>query len=93
MEAKAKSGAPAPKAASKAEKKEQAVPRKADPAPAVPGPEHSPHQDGAPGAEAAAGCSLWHRLSGTPETLSHWWCCYCCRSHLAGNVATGKKKV
>ncbi|GAA6233636.1 cell cycle exit and neuronal differentiation protein 1-like [Lates japonicus] len=54
MEAKAKSGAPAPKAASKVEKKEPAAPRKADPAPAAPEPEHPPSQDGAAEAEAAA---------------------------------------
>lgn len=54
MEAKAKTGAPAPKAASKAEKKEPAAPRKADPAPAAPEPEHPPPQDGAAEAEAAA---------------------------------------
>lgn len=55
MEAKAKTGAPAPKAASKTEKKEPAAPRKADPAPATPEPEHPPPQDGAAEAEAAAG--------------------------------------
>lgn len=53
MEAKAKSTAPAPKAASKAEKKEPAPPRKADPVPATPEPELPPPQDG--GAEAEAG--------------------------------------
>lgn len=54
MEAKAKTGAPAPKAASKVEKKEPAAPaRKADPAPAAPEPEHPPPQDGAAEAEAA----------------------------------------
>lgn len=53
MEAKAKSGAPAPKAASKAEKKDPAPPKKADPAPAVPEPELPPPQDGAADAEAA----------------------------------------
>ncbi|XP_071388003.1 cell cycle exit and neuronal differentiation protein 1-like [Centroberyx affinis] len=51
MEAKAKSGAPAPKAAPKAEKKEPAAPRKADPAPAAPEPEAPPAQDGAAEAE------------------------------------------
>lgn len=51
MEAKAKSGVPAPKATTKAEKKEPAAPRKADPAPE---PEHPPPQDGAAEAEAAA---------------------------------------
>lgn len=56
MEAKGKTGASAPKAASKAEKKEPAVPRKADPAPApaTPEPEQPPPQDGAAEAEAAA---------------------------------------
>ncbi len=54
MEAKAKTGAPAPKAASKVEKKEPVAPRKADPAPAAPEPEHPPPQDGAAEAEAAA---------------------------------------
>lgn len=44
MEAKPKSGAPAPKAASKAEKKE--APKKAEPAPATPEPEIAPPQDG-----------------------------------------------
>lgn len=56
MEAKAKSGAPAPKAAPKAEKKEPAAPRKAEPAPAAPAapePEQPPPQDGAAEAEAA----------------------------------------
>lgn len=53
MEAKAKSGAPVPKAASKVEKKEPAAPRKADPAPAAPEPEQPPPQDGAAEAEAA----------------------------------------
>lgn len=52
MEAKTKSGAPAPKAASKAEKKE--APKKAEPAPATPEPEIAPPQDGAE-AEAEAG--------------------------------------
>lgn len=58
MEAKGKTGASAPKAASKAEKKEPAAPRKADPAPApapaTPEPEQPPPQDGAAEAEAAA---------------------------------------
>uniref|UniRef100_A0A3Q2PVW7 Si:ch73-119p20.1 n=1 Tax=Fundulus heteroclitus TaxID=8078 RepID=A0A3Q2PVW7_FUNHE len=54
MEAKAKAGASAPKAASKAEKKEPAAPRKADPAPATPEPENPPpSQDGAAEAESA----------------------------------------
>lgn len=52
MDAKAKTGAPAAKAASKAEKKE--APKKAEPAPATPEPEIAPPQDGAE-AEAAAG--------------------------------------
>lgn len=52
MEAKAKSGASVPKAASKAEKKE--APKKAEPAPATPEPEIAPPQDGAE-AETAAG--------------------------------------
>ncbi|XP_026233546.1 cell cycle exit and neuronal differentiation protein 1-like isoform X2 [Anabas testudineus] len=54
MEAKAKSGASAPKAASKSDKKEPAPSRKADPAPAAPEPEHPPPQDGAAEAEGAA---------------------------------------
>ncbi|KAL6113032.1 uncharacterized protein ACO6RY_11404 [Pungitius sinensis] len=69
MEAKAKSGASAPKAHTKAEKKEPAAPRKAEPAPAAtaapvapvapaapaaPEPEHPPPQDGAAEAEATA---------------------------------------
>ncbi|XP_034733612.1 cell cycle exit and neuronal differentiation protein 1-like [Etheostoma cragini] len=56
MEAKAKSGAPAPKAAPKAEKKEPVAPRKVEPAPAVPAtpePEQPPPQDGAAEDEAA----------------------------------------
>lgn len=62
MESKAKSGAPAPKAASsKVEKKEPAAPpRKADPAPADPAPAapeagnpSAPPQDGAAEQEAA----------------------------------------
>lgn len=52
MEAKAKSGASLPKAASKAEKKE--APKKSEPVPATPEPEITPPQDGAE-AEAAAG--------------------------------------
>lgn len=52
MEAKAKTGAPAPKAASKAEK--PAAPRKSEPAPAAPEPENPPPQDGEAEAEAAA---------------------------------------
>lgn len=52
MEAKAKSTAPAPKAASKTEKKEPAAPRKVDPVPATPEPEILPPQDGAAEAEA-----------------------------------------
>lgn len=54
MEAKAKSGASAPKAASKSDKKEPAPSRKADPAPAAPEPEHPPPQDGAAEPERAA---------------------------------------
>lgn len=54
MEAKAKTGAPAPKSAPKSEKKEPAAPRKADPAPAAPEPENPPPQDGAAEAEASA---------------------------------------
>ncbi|CAJ1049716.1 hypothetical protein KUCAC02_002340 [Xyrichtys novacula] len=53
MEAKAKSGASAPKAAAKAEKKEPAVSRKSDPAPVAPEPEQPPPQDGAAETEAA----------------------------------------
>ncbi|KAJ0002251.1 hypothetical protein NQD34_002047 [Periophthalmus magnuspinnatus] len=56
MEAKSKSGAPTPKAASKAEKKE--APKKApEPAPATPEPEVAPPQDGAAEAEAAGEAS------------------------------------
>lgn len=54
MEAKSKSGAPAPKAASKAEKKE--APKKAEPAPATPEPEIAPPQDGGE-AEADTGAA------------------------------------
>lgn len=54
MEAKAKSGASAPKAASKSEKREPAPPRKADPFPAAPEAEHPPPHDGATEAEGAA---------------------------------------
>lgn len=64
MEAKGKTGPPAPKAASKVEKKEPAAGRKAEPAPgpgptpapapATPEPELPPPQDGAAEAEAAA---------------------------------------
>ncbi|XP_029987066.1 cell cycle exit and neuronal differentiation protein 1-like [Sphaeramia orbicularis] len=67
MEAKAKSGAPAPKAASKTEKKDPAPPQKAEPAPATPEPEHPPPQDGAAEAEAAAGDAA---ASGT-DSLEH----------------------
>lgn len=76
MEAKAKSGAPAPKAASKAEKKEPAAPQKvdpapaADPAPATPEAENPPPQDGAPEAEAA------------PETEEAASCCSDSLEHL-----------
>lgn len=54
MEAKAKSGAAAPKGAPKAEKKEAAPPRKPDPAPAAPEAEDPPPapQDGAAEPEA-----------------------------------------
>lgn len=72
MEAKAKSGAPIPKAATKAEKKEPAAPRKADPAPAAPEapePEHPPPQDGVAEAEAAA-ASDEAAASGT-DSLEH----------------------
>lgn len=54
MEAKAKSGASAPKATSKSEKREPAPPRKADPAPATPEPDQPPPRDGAAEAEGAA---------------------------------------
>lgn len=61
MEAKTKSGAPAPKAASKAEKKE--APKKADPAPATPEPEIAPPQDGGEAeAEAASGTDSFEQL-------------------------------
>uniref|UniRef100_A0A3P9QI68 Si:ch73-119p20.1 n=1 Tax=Poecilia reticulata TaxID=8081 RepID=A0A3P9QI68_POERE len=69
MEAKAKAGAPAPKAASKADKKEPAAPRKADHAPAAPEPENpcfSSVQDGAAEAESAAG----DKASGT-DSVEH----------------------
>lgn len=52
MEAKAKTGAPVPKVATKAEKKEPVTPRKVDAAPATPEPEQPPTQDGATEAEA-----------------------------------------
>lgn len=69
MEAKAKAGAPAPKAASKVEKKEPAAPRKADPAPAAPEPENPPpSQDGAAEAESAAAGG--DKASGT-DSLEH----------------------
>ncbi|CAG5856664.1 unnamed protein product [Menidia menidia] len=72
MEAKAKSGAPAPKAATKVEKKEPVAPRKADPAPAAPEPEiPPPAQDGAADAEsAAAGAGDEAAASGT-DSLEH----------------------
>lgn len=55
MEAKTKPGAPKPKAASQAEKKEPAAVRKAEPTPAVPEAEKLPaSQDGAAEAESAA---------------------------------------
>lgn len=67
MEAKVKAGATAPKTASKAEKKEPAAPRKADPAPAVPETE-TPPQNGASEAEEAAGGAA--AASGT-DSLEH----------------------
>lgn len=67
MEAKAKAGATAPKTASKAEKKEPAAPRKADPAPAAPETE-TPPQNGASEAEEAAGAEA--AASGT-DSLEH----------------------
>lgn len=70
MEAKAKTGAPAPKAPSKVEKKEPAAPRKADPAPAAPEPEHPPPQDGATEAEAAAAAGDEGAACGT-DSLEH----------------------
>ncbi|RVE74479.1 hypothetical protein OJAV_G00022450 [Oryzias javanicus] len=55
MEAKTKPGAPKPKAASQAEKKEPAAARKAEPTPTAPEAEKPPaSQDGAAEAEAAA---------------------------------------
>lgn len=71
MEAKAKTGAPAPKAASKAEKKEPAAPRKADPAPAAPEPEHPPPQDGAAEAEAAAAAAGDEAVACGTDSLEH----------------------
>lgn len=67
MEAKAKSGAPAPKATSKAEKREPAAPRKSDPAPVAPEPEQPPPQDGAAETEAAGDDAA---ASGT-DSLEH----------------------
>lgn len=67
MEAKAKAGATVPKTASKAEKKEPAAPRKADPAPAAPETE-TPPQNGASEAEAEAGAAA--AASGT-DSLEH----------------------
>lgn len=67
MEAKVKAGATVPKTASKAEKKEPAAPRKADPAPAAPETE-TPPQNGASEAEAAAGAAA--AASGT-DSLEH----------------------
>lgn len=77
MEAKAKSGAPAPKAASKAEKKEPAAPRKADPAPAAPAapaapePELPPSQDGAAEAEAEAEAAGEEAAASGTDSLEH----------------------
>lgn len=68
MEAKVKAGATAPKTASKAEKKEPAAPRKADPAPAAPETE-TPPQNGASEAEAAAAGAA-AAASGT-DSLEH----------------------
>ncbi|KAF7664630.1 hypothetical protein LDENG_00171450 [Lucifuga dentata] len=68
MEAKAKTGASAPKAASKAEKKDPTAPRKADPAPPAPEPENPPPQDGAAEAEATAEAD--NAASGT-DSLEH----------------------
>lgn len=55
MEAKARSGASAPKAASKAEKKEPAASRKTDPAPAAPEPANPPISKDEGAESAAAG--------------------------------------
>lgn len=67
MEAKVKAGATAPKTGSKAEKKEPAAPRKADPSPAAPETE-TPPQNGASEAEAVAGDAA--AASGT-DSLEH----------------------
>lgn len=68
MEAKAKSGAPAPKAASKAEKKEPAAPRKTDPA--APEPANPPlSKDG--GAESAAAAAEDEAVASGTDTLEH----------------------
>lgn len=72
MEAKAKSGASAPKAASKAEKKEPAASRKTDPAPAAPAAPAAPEPANPPiskdeGAESAA---AGDEASGT-DSLEH----------------------
>lgn len=70
MEAKAKTGAPSPRAASKVEKKEPAAPRKADPAPAAPEPAHPAPQDGAAEAEAAEAAGDEAAACGT-DSLEH----------------------
>uniref|UniRef100_A0A3P9J8I7 Si:ch73-119p20.1 n=1 Tax=Oryzias latipes TaxID=8090 RepID=A0A3P9J8I7_ORYLA len=71
MEAKTKPGAPKPKAASQAEKKEPAAVRKAEPTPAVPEAEKLPaSQDGAAEAESAAAAGDETAASGT-NCLEH----------------------
>lgn len=70
MEGKAKSGAPAPKAASTTEKKEPAAPRKADPAPAAPEPENPP-QDGVVEAEAEATSQTDEAAASNTDSLEH----------------------
>lgn len=69
MEAKAKTGAPAPKAASKAEK--PTAPRKSEPAPAAPEPENPPPQDGEAEAEAAAAAAGDEAASCCTDSLEH----------------------
>ncbi|KAF3686490.1 hypothetical protein EXN66_Car002162 [Channa argus] len=69
MEAKGKSGASAPKAASKSEKKESAPPRKANPAPATPEPEHPPPQDAAAEAEGTAASD--EAATSSTDSLEH----------------------
>ncbi|KAK1890940.1 Cell cycle exit and neuronal differentiation protein 1 [Dissostichus eleginoides] len=80
MEAKAKSGATAPKAAPKVEKKEPAASRKADPAPAAPAapevpaapePELPPAQDGAAEAEAEAEAAGDEAAASGTDSLEH----------------------